>query len=630
MMWLINLNCLLLMKKLFTRPIWLLPLLLISSMLFSSAANAASFADSVFNHGLSLGALLTTLAVLLIQITHQRSVSSLIIAVAVIVAVALLVIPMPPALAWVAWFAVLAIQSAAHYRLIVDVPSRRVFVALASVVMVICGASELMINTGMNWLAIPLLLSAVVCFGNGWSKYGQVKQDLDQEKIHSERQMVEAGHDVKTGLPNRLKIEHIGDNLIRSGNHKSLSFLLIKMNNFQEINKVLGHSNGDLLLAQAAQRIQNKLKDIDDVMVLEMSEGSSVKVANLGGVDFGILIDSSVKNHLAENIADDFINKLMDPLVLQSCALEFVISAGIANYPEHGTSISALINHSLDAINSYRTGDSKDVVYSPDSEFYTNERISLMSSLRDAINDNTLVLHVQPLVNLKNNEVYGGEVFIRWRHPEKGLIHPEEFIALAEQTGVIFSLTQWILEQVIVQLRVMKEAGLTQKLSVNIGNTDLLQIELIETIELLMLREGIDCSSLILEIKEAALLDNPDKAYEVLQQISQRNIGISIDDFGTGYTSLNYLRKLPIKEVKIDCSFVAGLGNSNTNNAITGAIIDIARKLELDVVAEGVEDESTARKLLEMGCSKAQGYLYSKPFELSGFASWVQQWEKGR
>ncbi|MFT5162956.1 MAG: EAL domain-containing protein (putative c-di-GMP-specific phosphodiesterase class I) [Alteromonadaceae bacterium] len=372
-----------------------------------------------------------------------------------------------------------------------------------------------------------------------------------------------------------------------------------------------------MLLAQAAQRIVNRLKDIDDVIVIEVNEGVSVKIANLGGIDFGILIDSSLKKHLAEQIADDFINNLMEPLVLQSCALEFVISAGIARYPEHGTTIAALINHSLDAINSYGSGA---VVYSPEEELYTNERIALMSSLRDAVDNNELVLHVQPLIDLHTKKIHGGEVFIRWRHPDRGLIHPDQFIALAEQTGVIFSLTQWVLQQTVAQLKVLKDGGFKQKLSVNLGNTDLLQVELLETIEFLAAREGVDLNNLTLEIKEAALLADPDKAYPVLMQIHQRNIGISIDDFGTGYTSLNYLRKFPINEVKIDCSLVTELSQSATNAAIT-------RKLELDVVAVGIEDDKTAAKLRGMGCSKAQGYLYSKPFELNGFCSWITHWD---
>lgn len=608
------------MKKLFCASLFVL--------LYCPIAGAATFSEVITNHGLSLGALLTTLAVLLIQVNHQRNLSGLLIALAVIFAISLQMISGTPTIVWSFFLLIFVIQSYAHYRLITEVPSSRVLIILATGMLLLCGVSEFSIHIGMSWMALPLLLSAVVCFVNGWDDFDETLQLLAQEKSHNERQMVKAGHDGKTGLPNLLKIEHIGNNIIRAGNIRHLSFLLIKMNNFQEINQVLGHSNGDLLLAQAAHRIQNKLSDIEHVVVLEIADGVPVKLANVGGVNFGILIDSSDKDHLAEQIAAEFVSTLMEPLVLQSCALEFDISAGIASYPEHGASITDLINHAHDAINAFGVGDTKDVVYSPDSEFYTNERISLMASLREAINNDTLVLHVQPLIDLVDNKVYGGEVFIRWRHPEKGLIHPLEFIALAEQTGVIFSLTQWILEQTIIQLKVLHNAGLNKKLAVNIGNTDLLQIELIETIETLMLREGVKPDSLILEIKESALLDNPDKAYEMLQQINQRGIGISIDDFGTGYTSLAYLRKLPIKEVKIDCSFVTGLGKSDANNAITGAIIDIARKLELDVVAEGVEDAQTAQKLKDMGCSKAQGYLYSKPFELAGFGAWVEQYQK--
>lgn len=613
------------MKKTFLnhRLIWLLP------TLFSGHANAAMIMDAISAHGLSLGALLTMLAVLLIQVTHQRSLSSLIIAFAVLLAMLPLLLPLPELWRWGMWLAVLVVQSAGHYRLMAALPTRRPLIALATLIMLLCALSEWVMNTGMGWLAIPLLLSAVVCFVNGWDRYGKVVQALSDEKEHSERQMVEAGHDVKTGLPNRLKIEHIGDSIIRAGNVKSLSFLLIKMKNFDEINKVLGHGNGDLLLAQAAQRISRRLRGIDKVVALEIQNGHEVKVANLGGVDFGILIDSSDKVWLAQQIATDFGRQLLEPLMLHSCALEFVITPGIAVYPEHGGSIRALINHAHDAANTVAVGATGDeLVYSPDAAQYTNERIALMAALRDAIDHNRLVLHVQPLINLKSHEVYGGEVFIRWHHPEKGLIHPQAFIELAEQTGVMFSLTQWILTQVVSELKRFAALGLTQTLAVNIANTDLLQMELLETIEVLVAREEVAFDRLTLEIKESALLDNPDKAAEVLQQVHQRGIRIAIDDFGTGYSSLNYLRKLPISEVKIDGSFIGGLDSCDANQAITGAIIDIARKLSLDVVAEGVEEQQSADKLLSMGCVKAQGYLYSKPFELAGFANWVKQWEK--
>lgn len=601
-------------------------LALLGGSAFPALANTIN--HNLMEYGLAVGALLATLAVLLIQFNSQRSMSSLTVAFAVVLTVVMLLIPLSLSYQWLLFGTIFVIQSFAHLKLYQEVPSRRVFILLASVILVLCGVSEFVLSIGMAWLAVPMLLSAVVCFGDGWNEYQSLIDELEQEKIRGERQMSQAGHDIVTGLPNMLKLEQVGNALIRNGSVNKMSLLVVKLNNFEQINQVMGHSNGDLLLAQAGQRIQKKVKDLNAVVSIELSDGERIKVANLGGVNFGILINTGDKMHLAQKVAKDFVENLMEPLVLQSCALEFDISAGIACYPDHGANMLELVNHAHDAICAVAGGHTKELIYTRDSEFFTNENIALMADLRQAIIDQQLMLHVQPLIDLSDNQVYGGEVFIRWRHPEKGLIPPGDFIVLAEQTGVIFSLTQWILGQVIEQLKCLSDAGLTQRLSVNIGNTDLMQIELVETIEMLAQQHGVDCSKLTLDIKESALLDAPEKALTMMKRIAHCGIGISLDDFGTGYTSLAYLRQLPLSEVKIDGSFVTTMGRSQSNAVITAAIIDIARKMELDVVAEGVEDAETADKLKNMGCSKAQGYYYSKPFELAGFTNWVQQWQK--
>lgn len=593
-------------------------------------AAADTISRPIAEYGLSIGALLATLAVLLIQYNSQRSMSGLMVALCAVLTLVLLAVPMSPLLLWGLFAIILAIQSVAHFNLYDEVPSRRVFIVLASIMMLLCGLSQWFIAVGFAWLALPMLLSAVVCFGDGWNEYVELIEQLEQEKIKGEQQQIDAGHDMVTGLPNMLKFEATGDNLLRNPSAQKISLLLVKLNNFEEINRVMGHSNGDVLLAQAGQRIQKKLKNVDSAIAIAMNGDERIKVANLGGVNFGVLVNSGEKIYLAQKIARDFVDNLMEPLILQSCALEFDISVGIACYPDHGKNINELVNHAHDAISANEDSNNKDVLYSPQSEEFTNQNIALMADLRQAINDDQLMLHVQPLIDLSDNSVYGGEVFIRWRHPEKGLIEPISFIQLAEQTGVLFSMTQWILGKVVEQLKSLNEAGLKQRLSVNIGNSDLMQIELVETIELLCEQYQVDCSALTLDIKESALLNEPDRALEMMKQLNHRGIGIALDDFGTGYTSLSYLRQLPLTEVKIDSSFISSLGRSQSNHVITAAIIDIARKMELDVLAEGVEDQKTAEKLREMGCSKAQGYYYSKPFELDGFTAWVQRWQKDK
>lgn len=598
------------------------------SLSVSLPVSATSFDQSFSAYGLSLGALLATLAVLLIQFNSQRSTSTLLVALASLLTIVMMIFPVDSLITWSLWGGIFLIQSMAHFKLYQEVPTRRPFIFLASAILVLCAISEYMIAVGMAWLALPMLLSAVVCFGDGWNEYSALIEQLEQQKRNNERQTLEAEQDVVTGLPNLMRFERLGNGFIRNRSMDKFSLLLIRLGNFEQINQTLGHSNGDLMLAQAGQRIQNRLKSLEAALAIDQQEGVKIKVANLGGVNFGVFINTGDKNYLVQKIAKEFTDGLMEPLVLQSCALEFGVSAGIACYPDHGLSVSELINHAHDAIIAVDKGASDSALYSSKYELHGNENIVLMEQLRDAINNDELLLHVQPVIDLNSGEVTAGEIFVRWRHPQKGLIQPDDFVELAEQTGVIFALTQWVLAQAVKQLKAMQDAGLNQRLSINIGNSDLLHIELIETMEILAEQQQVDLSHLILEIKESALLDEPDRALEMMIQVNQRNIGISLDDFGTGYTSLSYLRKLPICEVKIDGSFVANVECANANIAVIGAIIDIARKMELDVVAEGVEDAKVAGKLKGMGCSKAQGFYYSRPFELEGFTSWVQQWQK--
>ena len=203
---------------------------------------------------------------------------------------------------------------------------------------------------------------------------------------------------------------------------------------------------------------------------------------------------------------------------------------------------------------------------------------------------------------------------------------PAEFLALAEETGVIYPLTQWVLKEAVATIARLHQAGLMSKIAVNISSKDLLQDELVDTLESLFEKHQVDPSLLMLELKEQALIEEPAAAMMMMQRLNRLGVELVLDDFGTGFSSLAYLRKLPVQHVKVDCSFVSDLHKSDMHSAITGAIIDIARNLELGVIAEGVEELEVEQKLLRMGCNRAQGFLYSRPFELSGFPVWLKQW----
>lgn len=482
---------------------------------------------------------------------------------------------------------------------------------------------------GFTLIALPLVIAAMSCCGFVLSQHDEVKAELEKAQKYSERLMLQAGHDSVTGLPNMLAFERIGNRLLRAPTAKKFSLLLVKLRNLDRINQVMGHTNGDLLLAQAAQRIQKKLQSFDAVVALEQLDGEQLKVANVRGVNFGMLVGSNDKGHLAQKIAKGFAEHLMEPLILPSCALEFEFSVGIACYPEHGSSIAELVNHAQDAINSHDANGSNapnGAVFLPESANYTSENVTLMSDLRQAIDNNQLLLHVQPMMDLSNHQVCGGEVLIRWHHPQKGLILPNDFILLAEQSGVLFSLTQWVLDKVLAKLKAHSEQGVNLPLTVNLGNSDLMQMELVETIDMLAERYQVSAQLLTLDIKESALMADPERARRMIKQLNARGIGIALDDFGSGYTSLSYLRRLPLKQVKIDSSVIA---SSQQNDAvILAAIVELARKMNLDVVAQGVENKAIADKLDGFGFSQSQGFYYAKPFDLDDFATWLQNWRQ--
>jgi EAL domain-containing protein (putative c-di-GMP-specific phosphodiesterase class I)/GGDEF domain-containing protein len=432
-------------------------------------------------------------------------------------------------------------------------------------------------------------------------------------------------HDEVTGFPNKIALEQQLTLLLQRDPSQHYSLLLLKIKDFEQINKALGRSNANLLLTQIAARMNQLLVDDADVLKLEW-QSQQASIVHLGGVDFAAWVHAGRKQHQAEYLAQRIEQMVPEPLLIHGCAIEYRIASGVAHYPQHGTLLNELMDKAYQALqlHLYRFSDTQ--VFSTEMQTYNDDKLIMMSQLSDAIVQQQLQLDVQPQMDLSTQQVLAAEVLVRWQHPERGLLLPKDFLPLAEEMGMIYPLTQWVLKQAIVTLQQLRQQGFDIALAVNLASSDLLQMELVEQLQQMLEDADVPATALILEIREEALLTDPEKTLLVLQRLRQLGVSLALDDFGTGLSSLGYIRKLPIQQVKVDCSFVAGLHRSDTQAAVTGAILDVAKNLQLVVVAEGIEEQAVADRLIKMGCQRGQGFLYSRPFALHGLPSWLKQW----
>ncbi|MCH8536520.1 MAG: GGDEF domain-containing phosphodiesterase [Alkalimonas sp.] len=433
-------------------------------------------------------------------------------------------------------------------------------------------------------------------------------------------------HDESTGYPNKQLLRMQLQPLLQNAEGRHYALLLFKVTQFERINEALGYHHSNILLAQLAHRINQRLQDNSALLCLEQREDKPVRLCHLGGVDFVAWADITEHPYLAEQLSKEIEQNVVQPLVLHSCAMNYQLASGIAYYPEHGSQLNELLDRAYQALQHHRLQSTDNAVFDPALLHYTDEKLRLMAELRQAIEQDELVLYVQPQIDLKQRHLVAAEVLIRWKHPRLGMLAPDDFLALAEQLGVIYSLTEWVLERAIAMLAELHTDFPNMKIAVNISSKDLLQDELLDTIQRLLKDYDVKPDRLILELTERALTDDPVSAITMLQRLKNLGVELALDDFGTGFSSLFHLRQLPISHVKIDCSFINQLHKSDTHMAITGAIIDIARNLELGVVAEGIEESLVEQKLIRMGCTLGQGFFYSRPFELKGLQPWLSQW----
>ena len=425
-------------------------------------------------------------------------------------------------------------------------------------------------------------------------------------KIEDANQTIQhlVSHDQLTDLPTRPQFEHIVSELIsKNGKHISFAILIVNLVKFQDVNESLGYDVGDTILKLFAGRIQKILP-------------SSSLICRLNGDKFCILLQEVDQTSAAIFHANNILKTTNTPLVLDDGSIDVSANTGIAIYPPHGKTILELIRNADAALQLAKRTGRNIVTYTPHIDPYKRNRLKLRSDLRLAIENGELTVAFQPKYDIKTQSITSVEALARWNHPELGNISPDQFIPLAENSGLIHPLTGLIFNISLNQISTISKKEAPLGIAINVSSNSLHDLNLPIRIKTLLDAWNISPNNLIIEITESAIMSDPKNALRTLNQIAEMGIQVSIDDFGTGYSSLTYIKKLPVQEIKIDKSFVTDMNMNENDNVIVRATIDMAHDLGLKVTAEGVEDKNTWTQLEKYGCDHAQGFYMSKPVSL--------------
>jgi diguanylate cyclase (GGDEF)-like protein/PAS domain S-box-containing protein len=459
----------------------------------------------------------------------------------------------------------------------------------------------------------PMELAVTWIAAEGVRRRVMFMRDITERKAQQETLRYRATHDSLTDLPNRnLLHERLEEALASARQHTwPVAFLLLDLDRFKEINDTLGHHIGDLLLRKIARRLESSVRESDTI-------------ARLGGDEFAILMPATGLES-ANQMARKLIQALEEPFQVEGLSLQVETSVGITLYPEHGNAPAALIRRADVAMYAAKKERSGVMVYDPEQDFTSIRLLALTGDLRRAIHDNGLSMHFQPKMSALGGAPIGVEALARWRHPAHGDIPPDEFIGLAEHSGLIQPLTEWVLDTALRQCAAWKQEGIDLSMSVNLSARNLLDETLPSTLMSMLQSTKVPVDKLTLEITESVIMDDPQRALEVLTALNKIGVAISIDDFGTGYSSLGYLKKLPATEIKIDKSFVMEMDRHPDDRTIVHSTIELAHNLGLAVVAEGVSSRQTWDELKRLGCDTGQGYYFSRPLPAERLAQWYRE-----
>jgi diguanylate cyclase (GGDEF)-like protein len=419
-------------------------------------------------------------------------------------------------------------------------------------------------------------------------------------------------HDPLTDLPNRSLFHDRSQQAILSARRDGtgVALMILDLDRFKEVNDTLGHHNGDLLLQEIGARLRTGLRESDSV-------------ARLGGDEFGLLLPHVADGDEAVMLGERVRAVLRRPFTLEGVTLDLEASVGVALYPKHGDDVDTLLQRADVAMYLAKEDRSGCELYAADRDEYSPHRLALAAELRRALDERELVLHYQPKADLTNDRIVAVEALVRWEHPEHGLLTPDQFVPLAEATGLIRELTLRVLDEALRQQRAWRDDGIDLRVAVNLSARDLYDLTLPATVAELLATHDVPATGLELEITESVIVADPMRARAILNRLSAMGIVLAVDDYGTGYSSLGYLKRLPIDEMKIDRSFVMQMTDDRNDAAIVRSTVELGRNLGLRVVAEGVETAAAWAHLKALGCNFAQGYYLSRPVPAGEIAALV-------
>jgi diguanylate cyclase (GGDEF)-like protein len=415
--------------------------------------------------------------------------------------------------------------------------------------------------------------------------------------------------DALTGLPNRKLLAERTADALEAADEPGVALLLFDLDRFKEVNDTLGHHVGDQLLQVVGRRLTAAVRPGDTV-------------ARLGGDEFAVLLPATDAS-TAERTARRLLDEIDAPIRLEGLPVDVRASAGVAVSPSHGRTLDELMQHADVAMYLAKDTGSGVEQYDAERDQNTTHRLVMVGELRRALAEGELEVHYQPQAALSTGRVTGVEALVRWRHPERGLVPPDDFIPLAESCGLIEALTRHVLDVGIAQTAQWRAQGLELKLAVNVSVRDLSGTALVESVGAALARSGLPASCLLLEVTEGSLFAESHRAATTLRRLEELGVALSLDDFGTGWSSLDHLRRLPVQELKVDRSFVQRMAGDVRDVAIVRSVVDLGVGLGMRIVAEGVEDQQTWDLLREMGCDEAQGWLLSRAQPAQVLTTWL-------